>query len=134
MAEYRATSAESIKSPEFSLACRCIIYSGNYYNLCRFKLSKIETNQNGFYSVGSFGGLCRHADLFHFVFQGCRVCRNTSDDPPRSVSLRCPLTWRFDLFRSLRCSLKNSFFIFNPGVLSRFFLWRLQNEVFRQML
>ena len=100
MAGYRTASADSIKSPEYNLACRCIIYSGNYYNLCRFKLSKIEINQKGFYSAGSFGGPCRHADLFHIVFQGCRVCRNISDDPPRSVSLRCPLTWRFDLFRS----------------------------------
>ena len=100
MAGYRTAPAESIKSAEYRLACRCKIYSGNYYNLCRLKLSKIETNQKGFYSAGSFGGPCRHADLFHFVFQGCGVCRNTSGDPPRSVSLRCLLTWRFDLFRS----------------------------------
>ena len=109
MAGYWTASAESNKSPQYRLACRCKIYSGNYYNLCRFELSKIETNQKGFYSAGSFGGPWRHADLFHFVFQGCRVCRNTSDDHPRSVSLRCPLTWRFDLFRSWRCSLKDSY-------------------------
>jgi hypothetical protein len=100
MAEYRTESADSILAPEHGLACACIIQSGNYYNLCRFRLSKIEINQKGSYSAGSFGGPCRHVDLFHVVFQGYTVCRNTSDGPPRGVSPRCPLMWRFDLFHS----------------------------------
>ena len=109
MAEYGIPSADPIKSPEYSLACRCIIPSANYYNLCRFKLSKIEINQKGFYSAGSFCDHCLYADLFHFAFQECTACRNTSVDLHRNVSPRCPLTWRFDLFRSLCCSIKNPY-------------------------
>ena len=100
MAEYIIPSADSNKSPEYGPAYRSIIPSANYYNLCRFKLSKIEINQKGLYSAGSFGDPCRSADPFHCAFQGYTVYKNTCDDPPRSVSPRCPLMWRFDLFRS----------------------------------
>ena len=109
MAAYGTSTPGAIKSPEYNLARRCKTQSGSCYNLCRFRLSKIEINQKGFYSAGSYGGPCRHADLFHFAFQVCRVCRNTSGDLPRTVSPRCPLTWRFDLFRSWRCSLEYPF-------------------------
>jgi len=109
MAEYIIPSADSNKSPEYGPAYRSIIPSANYYNLCRFKLSKIEINQKGFYSAGSCGGRCLYAGLYHFAFQVCTVCRNTSVDLPRNVSPRCPLTWRFDLFRSLCCSIKNPY-------------------------